>query len=88
MRAYADAISKFGKENQINKAVEELTELSLALQHRGKVGRNSILNEMADVYIMLHQLILIFDDKNLFEGFVNVKIERLEKLINGVKDED
>ncbi len=88
MRAYADAIAKFGKENQINKAIEELTELSLALQHRKKVGKNSILNEMADVYIMLHQLILIFDDKKLFEGFVNVKIERLEKLINGEKNED
>lgn len=56
------AIARFGAEHQTLQAIEELTELSLAL-HRALDGRanlNNILEEMADVQIMMSQLEVMY----------------------------
>jgi NTP pyrophosphatase (non-canonical NTP hydrolase) len=78
---YKRAIETFGAKKQILKSVEELTELSLALQHYldGKCNKTDILVEMADVKIMLNQLALIFgEDKNI----ENQQIQKLHKRIS------
>jgi len=56
------AVQFYGAENQVRKAVEELTELSVALLHSldGRGDTENILEEMADVEIMLEQLHVIF----------------------------
>ena len=64
----AQAVLLFGETSQINMAIEEAGELITALAKRDRNRNGSsitqILEEMADVHIMLHQLILIFDEKN------------------------
>ncbi len=56
------AVQFYGAESQVRKAVEELTELSVALLHSldGRGDTENIREEMADVEIMLEQLHVIF----------------------------
>jgi len=61
---YQKAIKKWGKSSQIDVAIEECAELIKALikYRRAKGnGGHSVLEEMADVEIMLAQLKLIFN---------------------------
>jgi len=62
MNIFEKAVNKYGAENQVRKAVEELTELSVALLHSldGRGDTENIREEMADVEIMLEQLHVIF----------------------------
>lgn len=62
MTTFEMAVNKYGAENQVRKAVEELTELSVALLHSldGRGDTENIREEMADVEIMLEQLHVIF----------------------------
>lgn len=74
----------YGSKAQMIKCCEELSELSTAiLQHINK-GENhkAILEEMADVYIMLEQLkyMLPFDEAAL-EGQIEFKLTRQIKRI-------
>ena len=77
------AISKFGPGAQILKAVEELGELSVELaRDLNGLGRTeAIREEMADAFIMLNQLELIFGDVTEIEV---AKLERLERMIENV----
>ena len=58
------AIKKFGYREQVIVAIEELSELQKELTKwlRGKCNPDGLLEEMADVSIMLNQLQLIFGD--------------------------
>lgn len=95
-RILEDAIAKFGKEVQINIMIEEMAELTKALLkyrrwHEGTGAKSDerlsdILEEMADVQIMLNQMVLIFGDSTEYEI---AKLERLEKRLSeyaGVDD--
>jgi|SRR5690554_854975 len=66
---YTEAMKRFGKPSQIEMLIEELAELTLALQ---KFKRNptqekvrEVCDEMADVEIMLDQNKLIFSEKEI-----------------------
>lgn len=65
-------------------AIEEMSELTKALlkyrRDPGPARKNDILEEMADVSIMLNQLALIFGDYNEQEIY---KLERLERRLYG-----
>ena len=76
------AIKKFGYRPQVIVAIEELAELQKELTKwlRGKCNPACLLEEMADVSIMLNQLQLIFGDP--IEQEIT-KLERLEKLVQG-----
>jgi len=76
---YRGAILYFGTEHQTRKAVEELTELSIALQRAldGRADMDNIREEMADVAIMLEQLKLIYGP---IEEWLRKKLERLASL--------
>ena len=87
------AVVYFGVKNQNKKAVEELTELSLAIQHfeDGKVTKAEVVTEIADVLIMCEQLKIMYG-RQAVEDQVVMKVERLEKKIregaeNGGKNE-
>jgi hypothetical protein len=55
-------LERFGDEAQIRKSIEELAELTvqLAKHLNGADNTNEIVDEMADVQIMLWQLVEIF----------------------------
>lgn len=71
-----DAIAKFGTQAQIAKAVEELNELAaeLARHLNGQAKVENIREEMADAFIMLNQMEMIFGDVS------DVEIRKLERL--------
>lgn len=79
---YVRAINKWGVEAQCDQAVEECAELIASLKHlkRGKVSEDELIDELADVYLMLGQLIYMFGEDKL-NAAVDRKIVKLEKLL-------
>ena len=80
---FTDAIQTFGKNTQIVVAIEEMSELTKALTKklRGSQNLNSIIEEIADVEIMLDQLKLmscVFTDVKNERDF---KVQRLAERI-------
>lgn len=75
------AISKFGTGAQIAKAIEELGELTVELARHliGKGNVEAVREEMADAFIMLNQLELIFGDCSDIETY---KLEKLERMVS------
>lgn len=76
------AIQTYGKDMQLTVAVEEFSELikEICKNKRGADNRKNIIEEMADCYIMLEQLAIIFDIPNhALTEVSSQKIERLEK---------
>lgn len=77
------AIETYGKDMQLNVAIEEFSELikEICKHKRGEDNRDNIIEEMADCYIMLTQLEIIFGI-NYFPDIDKVikgKNDRLEK---------
>lgn len=76
------AIETYGKDMQLTVAVEELSELikEICKNKRGSDNRNNIIEEMADCYIMLAQLEIIFgiESTEIYTRY-NKKLNRLEK---------
>lgn len=76
------AIETYGKDMQLNVAIEEFSELikEICKHKRGEGNIDNIIEEMADCYIMLSQLKIIFGIEE--DGVTNViakKIVRLEE---------
>ena len=72
------------------KCCEELSELETAiLQHINKGQcQDKILEEMADAYIMLEQLLCIMPfGANVLEDMINFKLDRQLQRIKGESDE-
>ena len=74
-------INHYGHTNQFNKAVEELSELIRALVRDDK---DNLIEEIADVYIMLEQLLIMCNIPEIVIDYsINKKIERqLERMEN------
>lgn len=70
------AVDTFGRESQIEMAIEECAELidALCKLRRGRVSPEAVITEIADVQIMIDQLTYIF-------GFDEVVAERTRKLL-------
>ncbi len=87
MQTYSDiyqrTLKKWGEQAQFDQAIEECAELIAALQHfaRGKVDRDAVINELADVYLMVGQLMYMFGEAEL-EAAVQKKIAKLDVLLN------
>ena len=78
------AIEVYGEKNQIDQAEQELIELLDALKHRRRPDRiTNVYEEIADVGIMLDQLILMFDCAVRVSNIRTQKLARLEKRMNG-----
>ena len=78
-------INSYGTKSQEDVAIEEMAELQKAiLKHRRYTGdqtRAEIIDEIADVEIMLEQLKIIYSCKKEVERRINYKIERQIKRI-------
>ena len=76
------AICKYGKQAQLDVAVEEMAELTKEIikSKRGASNYHQIVEELADVYIMMTQMKLIYGiyDEELINA-MDLKIARLEK---------
>lgn len=80
---YKKLIEKFG-EKQIIVAIEELSELQkeLCKNMRGRENKDSIVEEVADVLIMIEQIILYYDLSEIdILALKQLKLERTEKLL-------
>lgn len=77
------AIEFFGKRYQINKAIEEMAELNaeLARYQNDKAMIVNIIEEIADVSIMIEQLKLIFGTE-LVNCHIGIKMRRLKAIID------
>lgn len=84
---YKKTVEKYGMEHQIMKAVEEMAELTKALCdiRQGRCDVWDVAEEMADVHIMLEQLMLIFDCGDQFDQKM---LEHLARLHHRVQQED
>lgn len=91
------AINKYGKDSQVDMAVEEMSELVQALLKDRRAMRNpaawdyeriyqNICEEIADVLITLEQLMMIFICEKDVAGYIRAKIERLEKRFEAEED--
>lgn len=76
---YREAMRQYGLENQIVVAIEEMSELQKELCKflRRDFGSSNIIEEIADVKIMLEQLIYIFHCRKRVDYEKQMKIERL-----------
>lgn len=80
----------YGKDAQIDQTLEELAELATALHHLKKMPEsedilNNVHEEMADVYIMIYQLMHLIDPEFETMGWMEHKVERqIERIKNGI----
>lgn len=84
------AIVEYGAEAQTDMMIEEMSELTKALlKHRRKESEKTlynILEEIADVQIMLDQMKLIHDDGKATDKYRDVKLLRLAARLGIVED--
>ena len=82
------AVQEFGEVPQLVMTMEESAELTQALSKylRGGNNQDNIAEEMADVYIMLRQLEIIFNNESLVEDYIDKKIKRLSNRIQNHKE--
>lgn len=77
----------YGKENQLQQLSEECCELSVEAHHhlRNRGTRSELAGEIADVLIMLEQIIYLedFTDKEIEE----LKNEKISRQIRRIKNE-
>ena len=87
LELYSCLIDKYN-DKQIVVAIEELSELQKELcKHlRGKTDGCNLVEEIADVQIMLEQMIILFGiEQSTIDFVINQKLKRTEERL--VKDE-
>lgn len=87
---YKQAIDLYGEKAQKLMAIEEMSELTkeICKDFRGKLDREHLIEEMADVTITIDQLMMMY--KITFEEIQKVrkrKFERLKERLEMVNDE-
>lgn len=81
----ADFLHKFGKTHQIKKLAEEVAELNMALirligSPLNKKLAENVIEELADVEIMLRQARMIWGSRDI-ESWTAFKVERMKGLL-------
>jgi NTP pyrophosphatase (non-canonical NTP hydrolase) len=86
---FRKSIEKYGSEAQIDMAIEEMSELTKALLKFRRFGWSenasdyleNVIEEIADVKIMLRQLEMIYDTDDDVEDWIDRKVMRqIERL--------
>ncbi len=83
------AIKTFGIDAQLDMVVEEMSELTkeICKKKRGKDNRVEIIEEIADVYIMLEQLKIICNiSQKEIQNIAEVKVKRLNERLENIKN--
>ena len=84
---YQATLAKWGEEAQYDQAVEECAELIIALKHyrRGKAERQSVIDELADLTLMLGQLTWMLGEKEV-ELAIGRKRAKLNHLLQNADE--
>ena len=84
------ALEAFGERAQMTMAIEEMSELAkeLCKRCRGRDNVEAIAEEVADVQIMLQQLVILFDCKETVDKYRQYKLERLAGRIEEAKEHE
>ena len=82
------AIKKWGKNAQVLMAVEEMSELTHELLADLRGREHNILEEMADVEIMLEQLKIIYCNPSKLKFMIDSKMCRLQKNIDAYSEDN
>lgn len=79
---YRATLDKWGKESQYDQTIEECAELITVLKHfrRGKADQQAVIDELADVTLMLGQLTWMFGTEQI-EAAVQRKLAKLNRLL-------
>jgi len=89
IKLYDKAYQRWGKEAQILMAVEEMSELTQSLLHHirenKKVTYTEMASEIADVRIMMEQLINIFPISEKVINAEEAKLGKLSRYIESVR---
>ena len=82
---YEAALNKWGKENQTRMMFEEMAELQkeLCKEARGEDNTDAIAEEIADVKIMLEQMMILHNCKDMVEMQMKRKLQRLKERLEG-----
>lgn len=76
-----EAVKQYGEESQLMMAVEEMSELTkeISKHYRGMQNRDALAEEMADVYIMLGQMLIMFYNEDEVKEWIDKKVQRLKR---------
>jgi len=88
--ACKEAIDKWGKDKQLDMAIEELSELMKAIvkyrRHNwNSVWRIKVLEEVADVELMCEQIVMLLGKDVEYQRIFKNKVENL---VNIIHDDD
>ena len=79
-------IDSYGKDHQIDIAIEEMSELTKALlkdrRYHTVQTKKDVTEEMADVFICLEQLTIMYQNMCAVEQMEKEKLSRLERRLN------
>jgi hypothetical protein len=87
---YKSVLETWGLQGQIYMVIEESSELINALckLKRGRVDLSEVITELADVQIMIEQMLVAFNCEEDFEKEKAFKLNRLKGLLKKVKREN
>ena len=76
---YTDALECWGAEFQTSMFHEEIGEVLTAISHekRRRCGEKAVLEELADLQIMLNQMVILYGTDEEFQNIFEVKLYRL-----------
>ena len=81
------ALEEWGEESQVMMFIEEAGECITAISHRmrGRCSDVDVLGEMADLQIMLNQMVVVYDDDDhpVYPDIYDGKLEKLSNLLEG-----
>lgn len=84
------AMSTYGEKAQKLMAIEEMSELTkeICKDFRGELNRENLIEEMADVLIMLDQMLILYKISGEEVGLMRIKkVERLKERLEKQNDE-
>ena len=70
----------FGMKTQTNQLIEEMSELTQALCKRNRGIKSNIVEELADVRLVLNQMIYLMDCEEEVQSIEKSKIERTKQI--------
>jgi len=82
MDIYEKAVMKFGIDRQVDKLIEESSELVTALLHKRHNREHNVYEEFADLEIMMEQLRPVFNGGGSVDFWKKEKLERLRLMLN------
>ncbi len=76
---YSDALNCWGEDLQKSLFYEEIGEVLTAISHekRGRCGKLTVLEELADLQIMLNQMVILYGTDEDFKHIFGAKTKRM-----------